>query len=415
MRELDLRRLFRRIAATAAPLPLAFGASACGGTVSDSSHRGDTSAESGGIGGAPSLMGRVAAGTGGVPMFNGFGVPEGGGAFNVGGTGGVPMFIGLVGPPSTGGVPVFTGVADASPPPVLDAGSRPFCGDQPLFGCASSYCVPMASIGRDAGSHVTDGGVIGQAECSAFCTGNVAFPCTTLTYEGTRYVKCQPLCTVVGGRRPEGLVAAAPSRTNHLAKYFEDMTRLEAASIPAFRILRRELALHGASKKLLRSARAAARDEIRHARAARALARRFGGRYVAPVIQVKPTRSIEAIAIENAVEGCVRETFGAMMATWQAKTAADPAIRKVMHRIALDETRHAALALRVAAWAERRLDDAARGRVRAARREAVAAVLGELDYEVPEELASVAGVPSGRQARLMAEALDEQLWGASVA
>jgi hypothetical protein len=409
MRELYLRRLFRRIAATAAPLPLAIGASTCGGTVTDSSHRGDSTTESGGMGG-----------TGGAPIFTGFAVPEGGGASNLGGAGGVPMFIGLVGGPpggafnvgGTGGVPVFTGFADASPPPVQDAGTRSFCGDPPPFACAS-YCVPMAPVGADAAANATDGGVLGQAECSPFCRGNMALPCATFVHEGTRYVKCQPLC--VGGRRPEGLVAAAPSRTNHLAKYFEDMTRLEAASIPAFRILRRELALHGASKKLLRSARAAARDEIRHARAARALAKRFGGRYVPPVIKPKPVRSVEAIAIDNAVEGCVRETFGAMMATWQATTAADPAIRKVMHRVALDETRHAALALRVAAWAERRLDEAARGRVRAARREAVAAVLSELDYEVPEELASIAGVPSGPQARLMAAALDEQLWSASVA
>ena len=52
-------------------------------------------------------------------------------------------------------------------------------------------------------------------------------------------------------------------------------------------------------------------------------------------------RELEAIAIENAVEGCVRESFGALLATWQAKTAGDARVRAAMKRIARDETRHA--------------------------------------------------------------------------
>jgi len=65
---------------------------------------------------------------------------------------------------------------------------------------------------------------------------------------------------------------------------------------------------------------------------------------------------------EIAVEGCVRETFGALEATFQAKNANDPQIRRVMRRIAEDETRHAALAWRVAAWIEPRLSDRQRRR-----------------------------------------------------
>ena len=57
-----------------------------------------------------------------------------------------------------------------------------------------------------------------------------------------------------------------------------------------------------------------------------------------------PRRPVE-IARENAEEGCVRETFGALLAAHQAAYACDPEVREVMTRIAGDELRHAALAL----------------------------------------------------------------------
>ena len=39
--------------------------------------------------------------------------------------------------------------------------------------------------------------------------------------------------------------------------------------------------------------------------------------------------TLAALAIENATEGCVRETFGALIAWWQAAAATDPAVRRV--------------------------------------------------------------------------------------
>ena len=53
---------------------------------------------------------------------------------------------------------------------------------------------------------------------------------------------------------------------------------------------------------------------------------------------------------ENAREGCVRETFGALIAMHQAERAGDPIIRRAMRRIAEEETRHAELAWEVASW-----------------------------------------------------------------
>ena len=53
-------------------------------------------------------------------------------------------------------------------------------------------------------------------------------------------------------------------------------------------------------------------------------------------------------------------SYGALVVTWQASHASDRAIRDAMRRIARDETRHAALAWTIAAWAEPRLGEPAR-------------------------------------------------------
>jgi hypothetical protein len=101
-----------------------------------------------------------------------------------------------------------------------------------------------------------------------------------------------------------------------------------------------------------------------------ALASKHGG--VVPPVPRAPreVRDLESIARENAVEGCVGETFGAAVAAWQAASSADAEIASAMRAIAPDELRHAALGWAVHAWIQRRLPTAARERVLAARDEA---------------------------------------------
>jgi hypothetical protein len=144
---------------------------------------------------------------------------------------------------------------------------------------------------------------------------------------------------------------------------------MEAASVDAFAILHDELAAFGAPRKLLERSVAAQADEVRHADTTAILARRFGAEDGAwserPVVQTRG-RSLEEIATENAVEGCVHETYAALLAMWQAEHARDADVRAAMRSIAEDETRHAALAWSVAEWIERELDVAARARVAAA-------------------------------------------------
>jgi hypothetical protein len=191
------------------------------------------------------------------------------------------------------------------------------------------------------------------------------------------------------------------------------MAHLESASIEAFLRLGRELAAHGAPAHLIDAARAAADDERRHTKIVGRLAQRHGA--VAPAAEVDAVapRSLEAIARENAVEGCVMELYGAVEATWQARAAQDPLVRAAMQRICVDETRHAELALAVAKWADARLDARAWARIDRARRRAVAELSRRVDEEPAPALVAQAGIPSRRNARRLVARMSRQLWRVS--
>jgi hypothetical protein len=149
----------------------------------------------------------------------------------------------------------------------------------------------------------------------------------------------------------------------------------EAASVHAFVALENELARFGAPRTLVRAAACSARDEVRHARV---MARLAGGHACTPRMRASRPRGLEAIARENAVEGCVKETFGALVLAWQAKHVSDRSLRDVFARIASDEMRHAALARAVASFCDGRLDARARRRITAARSRAVDALRHDL-------------------------------------
>ncbi len=208
------------------------------------------------------------------------------------------------------------------------------------------------------------------------------------------------------GRRPEGFaLAGTPSRTE-LGAHFARMAQLEAASVTAFQNLAQELLVHNAPASLIRAAERAARDEIRHARATRVLARRFGALAANPPF-VPPAlpRSLEALAIENAREGCVREAYGALEATWQAQFAEEPEVRRVLARIAVDEARHAAWSWKLAEWLDTKLDTAAKGRVQ----HALDTALGELTgarAEPAVSLRRIGGLPSAERAADLATRLE---------
>ena len=179
-----------------------------------------------------------------------------------------------------------------------------------------------------------------------------------------------------GGRKFDGLDAPMIAGET-LGAWIAKMAWLEAASVHAFRRMARELAAHGAPSELVRCAKACARDEIRHARMMTKLATKHGVT-VPPVVASRATiRDLESIARENAVEGCVGETYGALYAAWQATHETDVELATAMSAIAPDELRHAAFGWQVAAWIDAKLDDVERTRVRDARTEAARALVTE--------------------------------------
>lgn len=220
-------------------------------------------------------------------------------------------------------------------------------------------------------------------------------------------------CPGAVGRVPAGIAKARIVKSTPLGDYFAKMAHLEAASVVAFERLASELAQHGAPADLVSEARRAARDEIAHARAASRMARRFGGNAPRPRVANLPLRDLETIAVENATEGCVRETFGALVAHHQAASATDPAIATMMHRIAKDETRHAALSRTVARFLRSRLSSDARLRLEQARRRSSSALaeIDSIEASVSRgPSAALAGIPDRATRAVLAAELSRRLF-----
>ena len=189
---------------------------------------------------------------------------------------------------------------------------------------------------------------------------------------------------------------------------------LEAASVIAFDVLAEELAAHGAPPELVASCRDAAIEEIAHAEAVGLLARRYGSEMPALEIEERRrTRSLLELAIDNAIEGLVRELFGAVQAHARAALASDEVVRIAMKRIAEDESRHAELSTRIGAFLDAQLDPTERSIVRSAAQNARAELRAELARnEVDPELSRIAGVPTRPQALALFDALEAEVWRA---
>ena len=210
----------------------------------------------------------------------------------------------------------------------------------------------------------------------------------------------------VEGRRPAGLRRSTPRGRDLPGAYLARGAHFEAASAYAFVGMARELARHGAPAALCEAAKRAAVDEVRHARAMTGLAHARGAR-VAPVrVKKLAPRSLEALAIENVIEGVVGETWAALIATWQAHHAEDG--REIYAQIAEDEVRHAELARAIAAWAEGKLFPAARARVAMRQRRAVAK-LAKLAKGAPAELREL-GMPDAAQMQTLFAGARAALW-----
>jgi hypothetical protein len=267
----------------------------------------------------------------------------------------------------------------------------------PILGlrCGGGPFNKLVSL-TDAGT-LPDGGFDCELDCECFATS-----CQPI--EGALLCTCNQDCT---GRRPGDLAGCGHSRARHpVGALFAEVYRLEAASVRAFEHLARELSAHGAPRSLVQRATRSASEEVRHARLTAALARRFGARPIRPhYLGRLPIRSLQVIAEENAREGCVRETFGALVGAWQAEHAKDPVVRRTLRSIAKDELGHAELAWEVAAWFEPKLAPSGRRALRDQRQVAMNELRRECGKEPVAECVRLAGLPSAGTAAALAQGL----------
>ena len=211
------------------------------------------------------------------------------------------------------------------------------------------------------------------------------------------------------GRRTEGIDEPRASGEAGLGAYFAACSYLEAGSVHAFARLHRELAAHGAPRDILARIERAEADEARHAALTSELARRFGVEPEVPVAPAPGVRSLFAIALENAVEGCVRETYGATMACFRARRAQDASVRGVMASIAPDECEHADLSFRIARWVTPRLRERERAAIRVAMRQAMDELTTASDDALDATQRAVCGMPAREERRALALLVDREV------
>src|SRR5262245_15268622 len=128
----------------------------------------------------------------------------------------------------------------------------------------------------------------------------------------------------------------------------------EHASVAAFARLSLLLLSLGAPPDLVRDAQRASLDEIVHAKSFFGLANRYAQKACGPsalsLEQAFESMGLKELARLVAVEGCVGETLGAVLAREQLAVTHDRAVARVLSRICRDETRHATFSWRLAAW-----------------------------------------------------------------
>jgi hypothetical protein len=291
----------------------------------------------------------------------------------------------------------------------LAAGRAYGCGPCPPPSPTTVAVLPEANgDGGKAGGLPT----LDPATCDRLCGGD-AISCKYLPEKPGRatLVECTLANNCGSGRRPEGHVDRVVRSKSAFGAWLAGTALLERASIGAFHALHTDLRAHGASTGLKRRAKRAVEDEKRHARVMGSLARREGAtvpRSARTSRARRPNgarRPLVDVAMENAIEGCARETFAALIAHVQARTAEDSGVARAMATIAREETRHAALSHDIHEWALSRLSPRDRAKVRAAYLQALESLVTTCFLSPPEATRRRTGLPTTTEAATLARHL----------
>lgn len=261
------------------------------------------------------------------------------------------------------------------------------------FSCGSDWPTEHHGVVDEAGS------CYDSTLCQSYC-GAWAYACRLLETPEPSEVVCWQGCV---GRLIDG--ATPQFEGEGLGGVLANMAAHEGAAAIAFAQLAHEVGAHGLPSQLVDAARRAAHEERQHTRLVGSLARSRGGHFDVRRHAFEGPRALEAIALENAQEGCVRETLGAMVGLYQSLHARDAQVREVMARVSSDELGHAAWSHAVAATLEPRLELAARRRVREARAYALSTAAAELARSVDVQHAAALGFPDEEKLHALARAL----------
>ena len=200
-------------------------------------------------------------------------------------------------------------------------------------------------------------------------------------------------CAVEGRGHGEVQKAQVTTGPTDLACWFARAFHAEASSVVAFLQLRAELQAHGAPTQLLERCMTAAKEEVLHARQMSKFCFQEQGKAPPLSFGAIPNRSLYELALDNAVEGCIFETYSALKAHYQAANAGDLQVRQLMRIVATDETNHAQLAWDVHNWLMRKLTPQQRASIVQAQRQALRQLRQQKPSSVSEESAFALGLP----------------------
>ncbi|WP_040849290.1 hypothetical protein [Thiofilum flexile] len=219
----------------------------------------------------------------------------------------------------------------------------------------------------------------------------------------------------VPGRLTEGTTLQAPAKHHVLGHYFAEMASMETAAITAFRYLVRELEAYQAPAALIQMAREAVQEEIEHAEMAGLLAQAYDTSVPEVLIDDFRLRSLVDIALENAVQGCVNETYAAACGYWQAAVAEHEVFREVIAHISEEESKHATLSWAIHVWIMPQLTLQEQQVVRVAQAQAIARLQTIEGADEHPLIRMALGQPSAAESERLVNQLRTQLWEPALA
>jgi hypothetical protein len=225
--------------------------------------------------------------------------------------------------------------------------------------------------------------------------------------------KPTPACAVAGRNPFAPLARTSAPAADACGRYLGTMAHLEGCAVLAFEELAQELARFGAPQGLIARAKEAADDERRHQAMMTSHARMYGADVAAAQSSPHRYASLFELALHNAQEGCVRETYGALVAMHQAARAGDAALRIDLRQIAQEEVRHAEWSHDLARWLESQLTEAEKLEVQLAKRQALLQLHQENQQSPERALQDSVGLPSAEVAAHLLAGLEATLFQAA--